>query len=332
MERFDRTGTRRFRARDALVAVGIMVVILIFTSGTSILRQADQMNPGPGRDIISAVGHPASWLAKQLPAGQAAHDATAWLSPDPNLSGIAGFSQDISTGASATIPPVTTDMFNPASIGAPAPPKQKLHTVLVTGDSMSEPLDQYVAQTLDPKGVKVVQDPHIGTGISSTVLVDWAKLATYQVEHYHPDAVVVFIGANDGYPMPGPNGRMVNCCGTEWAAIYAGRVRRMMNTYRQAGTARVYWLTLPAFRDPMRNKLATVVNAAIQVAAEPWLDQVRLVDMGAVFTPGGRYRDSMMISGQPTLVRQDDGIHLNDAGSSLAANVVLAQVGKDFTF
>ena len=36
-----------------------------------------------------------------------------------------------------------------------------------------------------------------------------------------PDAVVVFIGANEGFPMPGPGGRAVQCCGPQWAAVYA---------------------------------------------------------------------------------------------------------------
>jgi hypothetical protein len=50
-----------------------------------------------------------------------------------------------------------------------------------------------------------------------------------------------------------------------------------------------------------------------------------------VFTPRDVYRDSMTVNGQPTIVRQSDGIHLNDAGSSLAAKIVLAAIDRDFT-
>src|SRR5205085_2311659 len=80
-------------------------------------------------------------------------------------------------------------------------------------------------------------------------------------------------------------GKQVDCCGAQWAAIYAQRARQMMNTYRQAGAAHVYWLTLPIPRDSLRAKIATVVNAAIEVAAEPWRDQVTIVDTIPVFTP-----------------------------------------------
>jgi lysophospholipase L1-like esterase len=331
MERFDRAGARRFRARDALAAVAIIAAILVVCAGASIRKAGQEMNTGVGRDAVLGVGRPAGWIADRLPLSSAAHTVTAWLSPDPNFSGLGGFNEAIATGAAVGIPPVTPDAFDPSQIGAPLPPRRPLHSLLVTGDSMSEPLDQDLAQSLEPDGVHVVQDPHIGTGISSTFLLDWAKLSEYQVQHYHPDAVVVFIGANDDFSMPGPDGKLVNCCSAEWAAIYAGRVRRMMNTYRQAGTARVYWLTLPTPRDSARAHAALVVNAAIEVAAEPWRDQIRVIDTVPVFTPGHRYRDSMNINGSPTIVRQSDGIHLNDAGSELASKVVLAAVDTDFT-
>ena len=195
---------------------------------------------------------------------------------------------------------------------------------------MSEPLDQDLAQALVGNGVHVIQDPHIGTGISSTVLVDWAKLSSYQVQHYHPDAVVVFIGANDGYSMPGPNGKNVNCCSAEWAAIYAGRVRRMMNTYRQGGAARVYWLTLPTPRDSAPSQDLARGQRRDRSGRRALARPDPVVDTVPVFTPGGHYRDSMTINGTPTIVRQSDGIHLNDAGSVLASKLVLAAVDRDF--
>ena len=329
MDRFDREGVRRFRARDAIVAVVIAAIVLVLTSGASVKKQAEEMNPGIGRDLILAVGRPTAWIADQLPFHSAANTLTSWLSPNESLTGPGFVSLRIAAGQSG-IPLVTPDSFNPSSIGAPTPGRRPLHTLLVTGDSMSTPLDQDLAQKLDPHGVKVIQDPHIGTGLSNTVLVDWGKLSAFQVRHDHPDAVVVFIGANDGYSMPGPDGGQVNCCGPEWAAIYANRARQMMNTYRQEGVARVYWLTLPTPREPARQRIAVVVNAAIEVAAEPWLDQIRILDMVPVFTPGNVYRDSMSVGGQPTIVRQSDGIHLNDAGSALAAKIVLGAIERDF--
>ena len=82
-----------------------------------------------------------------------------------------------------------------------------------------------------------MRDVHVGTGVSKTDLLDWGKLSAKQVGKDEPDAVVVFIGANEGFPMPAAGGRKVQCCGPDWAAAYATRVRQMMRTYRQDGTA-----------------------------------------------------------------------------------------------
>jgi lysophospholipase L1-like esterase len=333
MSRFDRLGLRRFRARDAVSVVLVSALLLLLFEGASVRKAGEEMNPGIGRDLVLAVGRPAGWVADRLPFAGVSHAATAWLSPDQNVAGPGGFNAKVGAGATAgQVPPVTPDAFEPASIGAPPAPKRPLHTLLVTGDSMSMPLDDDLARQLDPKGVHVIEDPHIGTGISTTFIVDWGTLSARQVKQDHPDAVVVFIGANDGFPMARPDGRQVACCNAEWAAIYANRARQIANTYRQGAGARVYWITLPTPREAARQAIARVVNAAIGVAAQPWADQVHLIDTVPTFTPGNTYRDAMPIGGVQTIVRQSDGIHLNDAGSNLLAGIVLARIGQDFTY
>jgi lysophospholipase L1-like esterase len=333
MERFDRWQARRFTARDAVVAIALAAAVLLVVAGPSIRKAGREMSPGIGRDVVLAVGRPAAWVADQLPFRPAARTLTAWLSPNGSLSGGGGFSSSsrgVGVAGGGGIPAITPDSFDLSLIGAAAPARRRLRTLLVTGDSMSQPLDLHLARTLAGSGVNVIRDPHIGTGISKTILVDWGKLAVSQVRRHHPDAVVVFIGANDGFSMPGPGGRQVSCCGPGWATIYATRVRLMMAAYRRGGAARVYWLTLPTPRESGRAMIARVVNAAIDVAAEPWRAQVRVLDTVSVFTPGGVYRDSMSVGGKPTIVRESDGIHLNDAGSALEATNVLAAVGRDF--
>ncbi|HYM54115.1 MAG TPA: hypothetical protein VES97_02045, partial [Solirubrobacteraceae bacterium] len=297
MSRFDTCGLRRFRARDAIAAVLIAAVLLALSEGSSVKKAGEEMNPGLGRELVLAAGRPADWLARQLPLASVAHAATGWLNPEPNLSGAGGFASPKTLAAGGQIPPVTRAAFNPEAIGEASPPRRPLHTLLITGDSMSEPLDSDLAEALASGGIRVVQDPHIGTGISTTFVVNWGKLSGAQVKADHPEAVVVFIGANDGFPMSGPEGREVPCCSAAWAVIYADRVRQMMSTYRQAGAARVYWLTLPAPRDPARQKIARVVNAAIQVAAQPWASDVQVIDTVPIFTPGFVYRDAMNIAG-----------------------------------
>ena len=119
--------------------------------------------------------------------------------------------------------------------------------------------------------------------------------------------------------------RWISC-----AAAYANRVRQVMDTYRQDGQAKVYWLTVMTPRDPDAARVERMVNAAIRVAAQPYRAQVRVLDMASVFTPGGRYSDSLVVRGERRLVRQADGIHLNETGSELAADAVLRSLAGDF--
>jgi hypothetical protein len=224
---------------------------------------------------------------------------------------------------------VGPEAFDPAALGQAAPPLE-LKKLLVTGDSLAMPLDADLARRLSDRGVDVVRDPHIGTGLSKDEIVDWSKLSVKQTEDEQPDAVVMFMGANEGFAIPGADGKEVECCGPEWAALYATRARTVMNTYRRDGKARVYWLTVMTPRDDEAGEIARTVNAGILAAAAPYRAHVRVLDMVPIFTPGFRYRASMPIDGEDTIVRESDGIHLNDRGSELAADTVIAALERDF--
>ncbi len=326
--------SRRFSTRDLLICVGLAMLLLVLFEGHSIRHAGQELKSGWQRTLVLAVGRPAGWASDELYLNDLKGKLTAWLRPGGGLgsSGPGGFNASAGAAAGATAA-ITPDAFDPAALGqkprAPAP----LKTMLVTGDSMSQPLDATLARGLaqNGSGVKTIRDAHLGTGISKTDLVDWGRLSVAQVKQDHPNAVVMFIGANEGFPMPVAGGKPVNCCSPAWAAEYARRVRAMMNTYRQAGVARVYWLTLPGPRESARQPINRAVNAAIAVAAAPYRAQVRVLDMAAIFTPGGKYRDAMAVGGgAPQIVREPDGIHLNQAGADLAATAVQAALRADY--
>ena len=330
MNRFDRNGLRRFRAHDGVIALLVCAALLVVFRGDSLRRQGERMDPGVARDLVLVVGRPAGAIADALPFSRATEDATAFLSPDDELSAAGAFAT-VAQGTGAQVPPVTPDAFDPTAVGERPPSRRPLKSLLVTGDSMVQPLDAELAGALAGRGVKVTREAHLGTGISKTFLVDWGQLSTEQVRKLKPQAVVVFIGANEGFPMKGAGGREVECCGADWAALYANRARRMIATYRQNGNARVYWITIPTARAANRAPVTRAVNAAVRVAAQPWARQVRIIDTVPIFAPRG-YRDSMPVDGRDRIVRASDGIHLNEAGAQVLSRTVLARLGEDFTY
>jgi hypothetical protein len=331
MDRFERN-SRRFSARDAILTIFVCAFLLVLFQGNSMKHSGERLKPGVQRDVVLALGKPAGWIADQLPLHSVAHDLTASLSPDTQLAKEGGFDQAPAPGAANAVPVVTADAFSADMLGVKPPAKRPLTKLLVTGDSLAQPLDADLGRALSGKGVKVTRDAHIGTGISATDIVDWGRLAATQSKDA-PDAVVMFIGANDTFPMKDPvTKKDIGCCDVRWATIYANRARGMMNTYRRGGKTHIYWLTIPAQREQGRNAAAKVVNAAVRVAAQPWGSQVTIVDTGAIFSPGEKFRAAMDLNGKQTIVRRSDGIHLNDPGAQYLSDLMVARMATAFTF
>jgi hypothetical protein len=212
-----------------------------------------------------------------------------------------------------------------------APAEAKSGRVLATGDSMIQIVDGFLAKELRPQHFRVRSDAHVGTGISKPFQLDWVAHARKLARSYRPAATVVFLGANEGFPLRW-EGKRRNCCSQAWRRAYAARAQAMMQSFEQAGSARVYWLTLPAARPSGWNHIYRSVNLALRSAAKREGDGVRLLDMGAVFTPRGRFQQTIVRGGRRVSVRQPDGIHLNVAGARIAARVVVRRMRRDKLF
>jgi len=199
--------------------------------------------------------------------------------------------------------------------------------VLATGDSMIQIVDSFLASRLERRrGVRVISDAHISTGLSKPFLFNWPKYASGQMRRHRPRVTVMFIGANDGYPLRTRSGS-VACCGRAWSNQYARVARRVMRTYRR-GAGRVYWLLLPQARGGPFRQVFPAVNAGLRRAARG-MKRVRLVHLNRVFTPHGRFRSAMRYHGRVVTVRQPDGVHLSVAGASIAATKVIAAIDRD---
>ena len=91
MNRFDRNGLRRFKARDGILALLLCAVLLVIFKGDSIRRQGQRMDPSFTRDVVLAVGNPAGDVADKLGLSKHVDKATAFLSPDDQLGGAGSF-------------------------------------------------------------------------------------------------------------------------------------------------------------------------------------------------------------------------------------------------
>lgn len=314
----------RGTARQAIVLVLLTGLVLLVCAGDSVRNAGQELENGPVKTMVLAVGHPAGWVADALPFAAIADGLTGWVSSGDDLgSAGGGFDAPAGTGGDTGAGAVR---IAPEAFGSTREP---LRSLLVTGDSMAQPLDAVLARRAARADVRTRRDVKIGTGISKTDIVDWGKLAGEQVAEQPADAVVVFLGANEGFPMP-IGGKDVECCPPTWIAEYATRARAVIDAYRRGGAKRIYWLTLPAPREKARADITRLVNDAIRVAGAGFGSPVQVVDVAELFTPGFAYRDALEVGGRERLVRDPDGIHLNERGAELLADRLLERLRRDF--
>src|SRR5204863_3857417 len=127
--------------RDAVLCIVIAAALLVICNGDGLRGAAEDMHKSAYRTVLLAIAKPAGAIADALPFASITDQVTGWLSPDENLSG-GGGSFTRAPGTSGGVGSVSPDAFSPQQLGlhASLPP---LRSVLVTGDSMVQPLDAY---------------------------------------------------------------------------------------------------------------------------------------------------------------------------------------------
>jgi hypothetical protein len=201
--------------------------------------------------------------------------------------------------------------------------------MLATGDSEIQGLDDILGATLGSRGVEVTGEAHISTGISKPFMFDWVKHAAAQAAASHPDITVMYVGANDGFPLPTPSGAISYCCGEAWVKAFARRTESIMSSYLRGGAGRVFWFTLPTPRNAAAQPVFRAINRAYAIAAGSFRRGVELIDLVRVFTPGGRYRQVMFYGGRTVDVREPDGYHLSLSGDAIAASIQVGRLRAD---
>lgn len=208
-------------------------------------------------------------------------------------------------------------------------PGRKLR-LLAAGDSEMQLVDTFIGERLRGRGVRVKSDARPSTGMSNTFFFDWVRHARALARSERPDVTVMFLGANDGFPLPRATGRgRVSCCSQAWSRAYAARVNRAMGSFLRKSRGRVYWFLLPMARGRQAARYFHAVNDGIRMAAAARPGRVRLIDAPAVFTPDGVWRREMTWQGRSTVVRAPDGYHLSTAGSRIAAQLVVRALRAD---
>jgi uncharacterized protein len=304
--------------------LGVMVIALLVAAlfnSEAIVRAGESMQGGTTRDVVLSVARPLDDVA----------GAVGLHLPRQGFD--KAFGQEAKTAEGTELEQGSTAILRPnkrkdarQSFVQPTPTSPV--EVFVTGDSQAQFIGELLTDELPDDLFNVEVMPRNATGLTNPEFFNWEINAQQEIDARKPDAVVMVIGANDGFNVLGEDGQLYGPQDPEWETEYARRAAVVMRELGSKGKRPVYWLPPPTARDPEFNTIYETQNRAIEQAARA-VPGARYVDIYNTIN-NGRYSDELKIDGRRVLARQSDGVHFSREGSIVPTRLALEAMAKDY--
>ncbi len=316
----------------AVAALALVLAALM--NGPQLVRTAERQPFGWRRDALVDLASDVAEVSEATGLDRPRRWADRLLDRDQ---GPPPSAPPVTVPSGTTLPPATTAPTTPdtapdTTATPTTTPTRRRPTaedplrVQVVGDSMMHVVGQSVLAATDGIAeVRAALEYRVSTGLTRPDYFDWPARLAEIVANERPDVVVVMFGANDAQGIMTAAGAAP--FGSEaWLAEYRTRTAALMDQLVAAGS-RVYWVGQPIMRsDSFSARMAQLDEIYRSEAARR--PDVVFVDSWSVFAVDGRY--SPYLDGDPTPMRQDDGIHLTRAGGDRLAEVIVASIRVDW--
>jgi hypothetical protein len=305
--------------RVFIVVVVALLVAAIFNAD-AMVRAGEGMKPGTTRDITLSVSRPLA-------------DVTGFLQLNEPRKGFdLAFGQESKTASDTELETGSAAILKRKAKREAKPvwrqptPGEPLD-LLVTGDSEADLVGLRMADLDTDDLLDVETVARNGTALTNPGFFNWELNAEQEMSSRDPDAVVMLIGANDGFNVE-VDGELFAPGTPEWETEFARRAAVVMKTLSGDGKRPVYWVPPPTSRDQEYNEIYRSQNRAVARAAES-VEGARYVDIFSTINDG-KYSDQVEVNGRKILGRQSDGIHFNREGAEVPAGLVLAAMAEDY--
>lgn len=248
----------------------------------------------------------------------------------PSTPGPTGTSTATTTPATAQSPAGATEGATSTPV-SPTPPDGMLRRptpadplrILLVGDSTMDAVGAAVLRELEPTGVtRASVDYKVSSGLARPDFFDWPAHLREARAASKVELVVIMMGANDAQPFM-IDGHAENFGTERWLATYRERVASLLRELTADGGG-VLWIGQPVMRkegfDADMQQIDRIY--AEEVAKVP---TARYLDSRPILADAkGAYATHLVDSaGDRQRVRQDDGIHLTEAGAERLAPAVV---------
>lgn len=326
-----RAGPRRVRWTYAL-AVSVLAFCVWLVLDAPTLQHNAQVSPvGVRRTVALDILGPIAAVSRGLQLSHVVSVGNGVLGREGNRPGNGSTLLSVgpkrqpstTTTAPATGPGVTTTVA-PTTTTVPAtvmPTPSNPLRVLVIGDSLGIDLGDTLVNDLAGTGVvQATLDGQVGTGLTRPDYYNWPAELQSDLPRYHPQVVVIMVGANDPQDFPGPPDIPYGT--TAWNATYSGRVSSFLQTAASQG-AKVIWVGMP----PMQNAALSAKMQSLDA-----IYQAEAIAAGATYvsswtllgTPQGQFTPYLVSNGQEVNVREPDGTHIAPGGAEILSQAVIS--------
>lgn len=196
-------------------------------------------------------------------------------------------------------------------------------SVLITGDSMMQYIGMKASQNYPKLGLKVLDLSKQSTGLLYKKSHNWAQIIKDTLaKNKDIKLLVMLIGANDLWGRS-VNGKFYKLNSPEWREFYTGRVDEIYKIAK-ASNVRVLWLSLPCMQKTDYAKKTQLLNEIYKSVSEQ--NGQIFINTSQYLCQNDEYKTHIDIAGKRSKIRQDDGIHINKAGSQILADEILKRI------
>jgi hypothetical protein len=198
-------------------------------------------------------------------------------------------------------------------------------TVLEIGDSLGEDLGIGLGQVLAPStGLNFVMLDKVSTGLANSWYYNWPVHLAADLTQYHPQLVVVMLGANDEQGML-VNGCALVCGTAAWEKAYLSDIREIITEATSTG-AYVLWVGLPIMQPVAYSQGVALLNSLYKLGATTQADATFVPTWSLFSNLEGRFESTAGVNGIETTLRASDGIHFSPSGWDVLATYVIREM------
>jgi len=239
-----------------------------------------------------------------------------------------------STSSAMVVPEVTvpittttaTSRFPLRVVNAESPLR-----VFAAGDSQMEFLSQAIATEGGDRPLDLDAEFRISTGLSRPDYFNWPAELASVISDDDPEAVVLFMGANDHQDMIDSSGDRLVRDTPQWQAEWSRRLEILLDLSKGPGR-QVFWVTQPPMRDGNLDKAVRLLNGLAAPVIEA-RDFVSVIDIWDMF--GGADGFAARVAGpdgSEVTARVNDGVHLNRRAASWVADLIFEAFEETWRF